>query len=416
MTFEVFPVDRHVLCVNRKTRVNLNDTMSGSTVPDRLKVVQILPAMECGGTERGVLEIADALVQGGHQSLVISRGGRMVDDLLRHGSQHIPCDIGVKSPRVIRQITWLRRFLESESPDVIDVHSRLPAWVTLIAWRLLPVRSRPGLITTVHGFNTPGLYSSVMLQGERVIVVSESVRDYVGRHYPKIPSDRMHIVPRGIDSREFPRGFKPSKEWERTFHEQFPGVVGRSLVTIVGRLTRLKGHLEFPELIGELRKRGLSDVHGLIVGAADARKQRYEREIRQRVQALGLDEHVTFTAHRSDLKEIYASSSVVLSLSSTPESFGRTTAEALSIGVPVVGYDHGGVGEILRLQYADGLVEPGNLRQLADTVASVIGKRGQVVVGANQFEKATMQQRTLELYRQLAVAVRIRDRDSGADK
>ena len=42
----------------------------------RLTVVQLLPALESGGVERSTLEIAEALVQGGHRALVVSAGGR----------------------------------------------------------------------------------------------------------------------------------------------------------------------------------------------------------------------------------------------------------------------------------------------------------------------------------------------------
>ena len=59
-----------------------------------------------------------------------------------------------------------------------------------------------------------------------------------------------------------------------------------------------------------------------------------------------------------------AVSDLVLSLSNKPESFGRTVLEALSMGVPVVGYDHGGVGEQLQLLHSRGLVGLGDLEDL----------------------------------------------------
>ena len=56
--------------------------------PRQLTVLQVLPALESGGVERGVLEIAEALVAAGHRSLVVSNGGRMVAELIDRGSQH----------------------------------------------------------------------------------------------------------------------------------------------------------------------------------------------------------------------------------------------------------------------------------------------------------------------------------------
>lgn len=64
----------------------------------RLSVVQLLPALNVGGVERGTLEVAKELVKRGHRSIVISAGGRLVDDLVNTGSEHIQLDVGRKSP------------------------------------------------------------------------------------------------------------------------------------------------------------------------------------------------------------------------------------------------------------------------------------------------------------------------------
>ncbi len=45
--------------------------------PGALSVVQLLPALNVGGVERGTLEVAKELVKHGHRSIVISAGGRM---------------------------------------------------------------------------------------------------------------------------------------------------------------------------------------------------------------------------------------------------------------------------------------------------------------------------------------------------
>jgi len=51
-----------------------------------ITVLQVLPALDVGGVERGTLEVAAALVKRGHKSIVISSGGRMVEQLEDEGS------------------------------------------------------------------------------------------------------------------------------------------------------------------------------------------------------------------------------------------------------------------------------------------------------------------------------------------
>lgn len=363
----------------------------------RLTILQVLPALESGGTERGVLEIAEASVAAGHRSLVISAGGQMVTELTGSGSTHIKKAIGTKSPLTLRHVPWLRRFMLDESVNVVDIHSRMPGWIAYLAWKSLPVTRRPALVSTVHGLHSAGFYSSIMCRGEHVIVVSEAVREYVRRNYRFVPEDRMHVIHRGIHSVEFPRDFQADEAWKSTFFQQFPETVNKPLLTLIGRITRLKGHKDLLRMMAGLRDRGIA-AHALIVGGTDPRKASYADEVTAHAESMQLTGQVTFTGHRSDLKQIYAVSSIVLSLSAKPESFGRTVAEALSIGTPVVGYNHGGVAEILATQFPDGAVEAGNVDALTDRVASLLSQQLRSVPGPNVFEKSVMQQKTLELY------------------
>ena len=46
-------------------------------------IAQILPALNTGGVERGVVEISKALVENNFRSIVISSGGHMVSQIIR---------------------------------------------------------------------------------------------------------------------------------------------------------------------------------------------------------------------------------------------------------------------------------------------------------------------------------------------
>ena len=71
-------------------------------VSQRLTVLQVLPALEGGGVERGTLEVAAYLASRGHRSLVMSAGGRMVAQLEGEGSEHFTWPIGRKSLGALR--------------------------------------------------------------------------------------------------------------------------------------------------------------------------------------------------------------------------------------------------------------------------------------------------------------------------
>ncbi len=370
-----------------------------------LTVVQVLPDLHGGGVERGTLEIAGELVRRGHRSLVISGGGRLVSALQQAGSQHVTWPIGKKSPWTARYVFQLRSLLLKERVDVLHVRSRVPAWVAWLAWKSLPEAVRPRLVTTVHGFYSVSRFSAIMTSGEAVIAVSESIAEYIRASYPRTDPTTMTVVPRAIDPVEFPHGLTPSAEWHNRWASEYPHTTGRQWLTLAGRITRLKGHEDFLVLLSRLQQAG-HNVHGLIVGDEDPRRAGYADELRQRVRELQLEDRVTFTGHRSDIREIYAASRAVLSLSTQPESFGRTVLEALAIGTPVIGYDHGGVGEILRDLYPSGATPRGDMEQLIARASQLLSSGRRLVPAFTKYRLADSLAAEVYLYEQLAGQVR----------
>ena len=365
----------------------------------RLTVLQVLPALESGGVERGVLEVADALVAAGHRSLVVSKGGPMVEPLVAGGSEHFRRPIGRKSPGTLRWIPWLRRLIIEQQVDVVDYHSRLPGWIALAALRTIPKASRPVCISSLHGQHSVNGYSGVMCRGDAIVVVSETLKQYTLKNYPWVAPERIHVIYRGICEREFPRDFQLSQAWADEFEQRFGVRRDAPVISIVGRLTRLKGHHDFLRLVARLRGAD-QPVTGLVVGGAQKGKEAYQAELRAEAQRLGVEDAVIFTGPRRDLREIYRFSDVVLSLSRTPESFGRSVAEALAIGTPVVGYDHGGVAEILQAEFPVGAVPMGDEEQLFDTVRRTLAGEFRGRVADNVFRLERMLEQTVSLYEQ----------------
>ena len=325
-----------------------------------MKIVQILPELEVGGVERGTLEIAAHLVGAGHESLVISNGGRMVTELEQAGSRHIRMPVHRKALASLGQVVRLREFFIQEKPDLIHLRSRLPAWLAWLAWKSMARGTRPRLVTTVHGFYSVNAYSAVMTRGERVIAVSASVRDYILKNYPKTPAEKIRVIPRGVDPGDYGVEFRPTSEWLSRWRAAQPGLAGKCVLLLPGRITRLKGHEDFFNLIDGLKNAGIP-VHGLVAGDAHEKKRAYLEELRGAVQTLGLAGDITFLGHRSDLREVMAISDIICALSQQPESFGRTVLEAMALGKPVVGYDCGGVGELLGALFPSGRVPLGCL-------------------------------------------------------
>ncbi len=328
----------------------------------RLTVVQTLPALNMGGVEKGTLEIGRALVNAGHRSIVIAGDGQLSEQLVAEGSEHINWPIGRKSPLTLRFTPKLRRLLIDEQVDILHSRSRLPAWISYLAWRHLPTDSSTRFVTTMHGAHSVSHYSRIMTRGEQVIAVSAFIRDHILANYPDTDPERIVVIPRGIDPAYYYHGYQPSSEWLVAWRQQQPHLQDKHLITLPARLTRRKGHEDFIAIIKQLRRQG-RPVHGLIVGGRDPRRHAYADTIKSCIRQEGLNQDITLLGHRNDLREIMAISRIVVVLSRQPESFGRTALEALSLGIPVIGYAHGGTAEILHALYPAGAVAAGEWRE-----------------------------------------------------
>jgi glycosyltransferase involved in cell wall biosynthesis len=370
-------------------------------MPFNMKILQILPELNAGGVERGTLEVGRHLVEQGHESLVVSNGGQLVEQLEREGSRHIRLAVHRKSPFTLRQIPVLRRLLVEEKPDILHLRSRVPAWIAWLAWRKLPVASRPRLVTTVHGFYSVNMYSEIMTRGERVIAVSSATREYIVQNYPRTPRDRIVVIPRGVPEVEIQPGYQAPEEWRTSWQAQYPWLGDKQVLLLPGRITRLKGHPDFFRLIAELKARGLR-IHGLVVGDTHPKKRGYLDELKKQVHSLGIADEVTFIGHRGDLREIMAVSDLVLNLSRQPESFGRTTLEALAIGKPVVAYAHGGIREQLELIFPAGAVPLGDRAPLFSTAAKILSEGTKPGPIPSIFTREEMCRSTLEVYQEIA--------------
>lgn len=305
-----------------------------------MTIVQILPALNEGGVERGAVDSNREYVRRGHTSIVISAGGRLAAQIEADGGCHILFDAASKNiltlpGRVIR----LRALLRSLSPDVIHARSRVPAWLAWLADRTLKIP----FVTTVHGFNSVNLYSRVMTFGDRVICVSGAIRDHVIRHYG-IDESKTVVIPRGIDLDFFdPAATDP--RFQAQFCRQF-GLEGAFVVTAVGRITQLKDYETFILAIERVAAT-IPTVKGLIVGGVHPDREEYFDRLRALAETRGMGDRIVFAGHQSRVPDIYALSRIVVSASKKPESFGRSAAEALAMDRPVIATDHGGMTEIV---------------------------------------------------------------------
>ncbi|MCP4045220.1 MAG: glycosyltransferase family 4 protein, partial [Gammaproteobacteria bacterium] len=163
----------------------------------------------------------------------------------------------------------------------------------------------------------------------------------------------MRTIYGGVSREEFTYGYRPSSEWLQKTFAEFPQLKNKRILLLPGRLSRYKGHATFIELLTVLQQE-FEDVHAVILGRAKP-GSRYINELEGLAERLGVRDKLTFCGVRTDMRDWMAASSLVFSLcSDPPEAFGRIVPESLSLGIPVIAWNHGGVAEVLQEMFPAG--------------------------------------------------------------
>jgi glycosyltransferase involved in cell wall biosynthesis len=372
--------------------------MNKSLLKRSLNVLQILPSLGFGGVERGTVQITNALVDRGHKAFVVSGAGPLIEEVKQAGGTHFALNVGKKSPATLLLIPKLAQLFIKHNIDIVHSRSRLPAWLTMAALKFIPQHKRPTWFTTVHGPYSINFYSNVMNKGDHVIAVSGFMRDYVLKNYLFPQNKKISVIARGVEEIEYQPSFAPSNAWQKKWQDEIAYTPQAKLLTLAGRITRWKGQSEFIKLIAQVRANGI-DAYGLIAGGVENKRSSYYTELKLLAKSLDVNDKIKFLGPRNDLKEILSISDCAYSLTNKPEAFGRTTVEALSLGTPVIGYDHGGTSEILREIFPSGIVPLHDLdKAVSLTVKFLTGAGNTSPIKPNSFTVSRMQNETIALY------------------
>jgi FkbM family methyltransferase len=134
-------------------------------------------------------------------------------------------------------------------------------------------------------------------------------------------------------------------------------------LALVGTLSRSKGQMDAIEAVALLKTRGLL-VELSLVGEGYSE---FVNELRQRVNALGLQNEIHFTGFVANPYPLFSQSDIVL-ICSRREAFGRVAVEAMLMGKAVIYSDAGGVAEIMRDGVTGLSYRPGAISDLAERI------------------------------------------------
>jgi len=379
-------------------------------------IMQVLPALNTGGVERGVVDISKAVAEADFESIVISSGGQMANQFYHSKVNHIQLPLESKNPFTIYfNSKKIAKIIIKYGVNLVHIRSRSPAWSAYLACK----KTKCKMISTVHGsYSTHFLnrwisewklkYNAVMLKPQFIIAVSNFIKNYIYQNYSTITNlgeKSIEVIHRGVDLNYFCNS-KVGQFRIVQLTEQWDLPEDKQIIMLPGRVTRWKGH-EF--LIDALAKVQNQNFFCIIVGSTDGHKK-FVKRLSQKIKDNNLEGKVRIVGNSKDMPAAYLVSDVVISASIKPEAFGRVAIEAGAMGRVVVATNIGGSLETVIDNKTGFLVEVNNVSKMAETIDKVLDmpkdQKEQMCLDAmthitQNFSNQKMIQATIDLYKRI---------------
>src|SRR5210317_316409 len=369
-------------------------------------IAQILPALNTGGVERGVIEISKSLNDNGFKSIVISSGGHMVSQLIRNGTIHYELNVNSKNPLRWPKIrNQVKLILEKENVDLIHLCSRAPAWIVFPLGRMLDIP----VITSVHmRFRKTNFlkkyYNSILTKGDSIIAISKHIEKTILESFPNPTiKNKITVVHRGVDLELFnANNIKPARVIAQSKNLNLKDNI--PVIMMAARPAMWKGYLELIRALSFV-----NDTFQCVLIGAENGSQNFQKTLIDKIIKLKLETKVKLSKSSNDIQAALMLSDIVVMPSVTPEPFGRIILEAQALGKIPIAFDHGGASETIIDGKNGFLADPVKVESLAEKISMALSLKLTSREKMSEFSKKAVSKNfshdkmcklTLSLYKQ----------------
>ena len=349
---------------------------------NKYTIAQILPALNTGGVERGVVEISKALTESNFRSIVISSGGYFESQLRRNGAIHYKLDVHSKNPfRWVKIRNQLKVILEEEKVDLLHLCSRAPAWIAFPLGSILDIP----VITSVHmRFRRTNIfkkiYNSVLTKGDAIIAISKHIENSIKTVFPKV-GHKINVIHRGVDLELFnPNNIKAGRIIAQSkilnLRDNVPVIV------MASRPAMWKGYSVLITALSKVKE----DFQCVLIGAGDG-STKFQKILIDKIIKLKLEAKVKLLKSTRDIQAAMILGDIVVMPSLTPEPFGRVILEAQALGKIPIAFDHGGASETIIDGKNGFLAKPVDVDSLSKKISLALSLKGSKIEKIGEFSK-----------------------------
>jgi len=284
-----------------------------------------------GGLSRYVLNLSASLARGNHNVWVGCSGGEWIERLEKKGVgyKYIPIKTkSICSLKILFSFLSLQKFIKQENFDLIHCNTRVTQFLGFLICKYFNIP----YISGYHGFYRKSIFRKrFQFSGTKSIAVSEAVKKHLIKDL-NVDQDKIRVVYNGIDidSKEFSSREVNKGDWGFKRSDY--------LIGILGRISQEKGHFLAVDAIAKLSSKH-KNIYLLVSG-----KGKLEGELRTYLRKEKLEDRVKLIdCQPNQFLDIID----LLLMPSIKEGFGYSILEAFIKEVPVIGYNTGGIAEVI---------------------------------------------------------------------
>jgi len=358
-----------------------------------VKILHVETGRHFLGGPQQVVYLIKALRERGHENILVCPPDSGIDGYARMAGirvQNLFCAGDLDLPFAYR----LSQFLKEEAPDIVHCHSRRGA--DLLGGLAASYANVPAVVSRRVDNTEMRLMATLRYKPFRkIIAISETIAEVLREH--GVEDERIAVIRSAVDSEAF--GVEPDRE---AFRAEFGIQEGVFTIASAGQLIPRKGHRYLLQAAANLAK-GHAPLRVVIFGDGYLNNQ-----LRAQAASLGLGGVVQFAGFRDDLDDFIACFDLLVH-PALAEGLGVAVLKAAAAGVPVVGFDAGGLKEAVKHGETGLLVKTEDAEALQGAIATMIDddetRRQMGAAGMKrmqtEFSIATMADQHVALYESL---------------
>lgn len=355
-----------------------------------MKILHVETGRHLYGGPQQVIYLVRALVERGHESILVCPPGSGIDHAARKAGfpvQNLFCAGDLDLPFAYR----LTQYLKDLKPDLVHCHSRRGA--DMLGGMAASFAEIPAVVSRRVDNAEMRLMAALRYRPFRkIIAISETIARVLREH--GVDDDRIEVIRSAVDTEQLAQPVDCT-----AVRADFAVPDDACVVAAAGQLIPRKGHRYLLQAVADLRHR-YPKLRLVIFGEGYLNNQ-----LRAQAASLGLGDVVQFAGFRNDLDDFMGCIDI-FAHPALAEGLGVATLKAAAAAVPVVGFAAGGLPEAVIDGETGLLVPPEDTDALAAALASLIDDAGRrKALGAagqdrmqKEFSIATMADKHVNLY------------------